>query len=93
MSTSTRMPRTVTLPIPEPLALLDATVLFVIQVLIAQHPDLLAPPEEPAPATPGLRSARRILDAVRDLHIALDTYRESRPADLRRDDPNDDIPF
>jgi hypothetical protein len=29
-------------PVPEPLALLDATLLFLIQVLLARHPDLLA---------------------------------------------------
>jgi len=30
-----------TLPLADPLALIDATALFVIQVLIAQHPELL----------------------------------------------------
>src|SRR5271155_5140917 len=34
------------LPVPEPLALLDATLLFLIQVLLAQHPDLLATLDE-----------------------------------------------
>ncbi len=93
------MPRTatVTLPIPEPLALLDATLLFVIQVLIAQHPDLLAPPEEPAPRTPGLRAARRIFEAVRELHAALDGYRDFLPAEHPKAPADqrlgDDIPF
>lgn len=93
------MPRTanVTLPIPEPLALLDATLLFLIQVLLAQHPDLLAPPEEPAPRPPGVRAARRIIEAVRELHAALDSYRALRPADpaqaLGDEPPGDDIPF
>jgi hypothetical protein len=88
---------TVTLPIPEPLALLDATLLFVIQVLLAQHPDLLTPPEEPAPCTPGLRAARRIFDGVRELHTALDDYRAFRHTDhphaLGDELPSDDIPF
>ena len=88
---------TVALPIPEPIALLDATLLFVIQVLIAQHPDLLAPPEAPAPPTPGLRSARRIVEAVRELHHALATYRallpDSHPLSLGDERPDDDIPF
>jgi len=92
-----RRSATVTLPIPEPLALLDATLLFVIQVLLAQHPDLLAPPEEPAPSTPGLRAARRIFDAVRELHTALDAYRAFRPDEPPRalgdELANDDIPF
>lgn len=93
------MPRTATvsLPIPEPLALLDATLLFIIQVLIAQHPDLLAPPEQPAPRTPGLRAARRIFEAVRELHDALDTYRallpDGHPLSLGNERPEDDIPF
>lgn len=93
------MPRTatVTLPIPEPLALLDATLLFAIQVLLAQHPDLLAPPEQPAPRTPGLRAARRIFEAVRELHDALDTYRDFLPAEhppaLGDEPTSDDIPF
>jgi hypothetical protein len=93
------MPRTTTvlLPLPEPLALLDATLLFIIQVLIAQHPDLLAPPEQPAPRTPGLRAARRIFEAVRELHAALDTYRTFLPADSpptpADEQLGDDIPF
>lgn len=93
------MPRTATvsLPIPEPFALLDATLLFIIQVLIAQHPDLLAPPEQPAPRTPGLRAARGIFEAVRELHDALDTYRallpDRHPLSLGNERPEDDIPF
>ncbi len=93
------MPRaaTVTLPIPEPLALLDATLLFVIQLLIAQHPGLLAPPEDPAPRTPGLHAARRIFEAVRELHAALDSYRAFLPAEHSRalgdERTGDDIPF
>jgi len=87
----------VTLPIPEPLALLDATLLFLIQVLLAQHPDLLAPPEESTPRNPGVRSARRIFDAIRELHAALDSYRAFLPADhpqaLGDERPGDDIPF
>ena len=91
-------PAAVTLPLPEPIALLDATLLFLVQVLIARHPQLLAPPEEHAPPTPGLRAARRIFEAVRDLHTALGAYRAFLPADhplaLGDDLPDDDnIPF
>src|SRR5580693_8102223 len=67
----------VSLPVPEPLTLLDATLLFLIQVLLAQHPDLLAPPEEAytrRPATP-LRAAQHILDAVRAPRRARDALR------------------
>jgi hypothetical protein len=88
---------TVTLPTPDPLALLDATLLFVIQVLIAQHPNLLAPPEDSAPRTPRLRGARRIFEAVREVHAALDSYRSFLPDEpswaLGDERPDDDIPF
>jgi hypothetical protein len=80
--------------------MLDATLLFLIQVLIAQHPELLAPPDEPharRPATP-LRAAQHILDAVREVHYALDNYRAFLPAAPRHPtdtstDGDDDIPF
>ncbi|MGH7345506.1 MAG: hypothetical protein ACREK4_11385 [Candidatus Rokuibacteriota bacterium] len=90
------------LPVPEPLALLDATLLFLIQVLLARHPDLLAPPEAPVvhPA-PGLRAARRIFDAVREVHHALEIYSVvpldapefSDDAHRPENVPDDDIPF
>ena len=85
----------VSLPLPEPIALLDATLLFLIQVLIAQHPDLLTPIESPEPPAPGLRAARRILHAVRELHHTLETYTAvlpDAPATLG-DHADDDIPF
>jgi hypothetical protein len=87
------------LPVPEPLALLDATLIFLIQVLIAQHPGLLSMPEQAdtrRPAHP-LRAARHILDAVREVHYALDTYRAilpDQPGYMSHDDGvSDDIPF
>ena len=83
------------LPIPEPLALLHATALFVIQVLLAQHPELLAPPEDAGSSQPPHRSpAYLLLDAVRELHYALEVYRSCLTtlpaADTALDD---DIPF
>jgi hypothetical protein len=86
----------VPIPVPEPLALLDATLLFLIQVLIANHPALL---EEEAPArlAPALRAGRHVLDAVREVHYALDTYRAilpDKPGYMSvPDDLDDDIPF
>jgi hypothetical protein len=64
-------------PAPELLALLEETMLFVIQLLIARHPDLLAAPEEldPGIAEPPLRAAHRMLDALREVTEALDDYR------------------
>ena len=89
----------VTLPVPEPLALLDATLLFLVQVLLAHHPELLLPPDLPEPRPPpGLRAAHRMLDGVRELHHALDAYRAVMP-DAHTDDARgaiadeDDIPF
>jgi hypothetical protein len=89
----------VPLPVPEPLALLDATLLFLIQVLIAQHPDLLAPSDEHDdtlhPAYP-LRAARHILLAVREVHYALDTYRAVLPDKrgfMSGAGADDDFPF
>jgi hypothetical protein len=43
--------------------------------------DVPAPPEEPAPRPPGLRAARGIVEAVRELHAALDSYRAFLPAE------------
>ena len=84
------------MPITEPLAFLDAMLLFVIQVLISQNPDLLAPPEESMPMSrspPCLRAARRLNDAVRELHDALATYRATLPETLQSSPGEDDIPF
>lgn len=87
----------ITLPVPEPLALLDATLLFLVQVLLAHHPELLLPPELPEPRPPpGLRAAHGLLDGVRELHHALDVYRAALPeahAADGRGAVEDDIPF
>jgi hypothetical protein len=84
----------VSLPIPEPLELIDATLLFLIQVLLAKHPDLLRPPDEgPVQrSAPGVRAARHILDAVREVHHALESYRDFLPDTIAPSD-TDDIPF
>jgi hypothetical protein len=65
------------IPLPEPLALLDATLLFIIQVLLSRHPELFPPLEpEPSPVSQTrLRPQHRVLDAVRELQVALDHYR------------------
>ncbi len=84
----------VSLPLPELVALLEATLLVVIQLLIARHPDLLAPPEEiTRNPPPPLYGARRILAAVRELNHALDSYRVLLHDLPRSTADNDDIPF
>jgi hypothetical protein len=67
----------VSMPIAEIVTLLEASLLFVIQLLIARHPELLAAPEEAQCLRPDppLYGARRILAAVRELNNALDGYR------------------
>jgi hypothetical protein len=86
----------VSLPIAELLPLLEAALLFVIQLLIAHHPDLLAPPDEATTVRPPppLRAAHRLLDAVRELNLALDSYRDILPPMSRSGSPtDDDFPF
>ena len=86
--------RNVSMPVAELLPLLEAAMLFVIQLLIAQHPDLLAPPEDTTtlrPAAP-LRAAHRLLDAVRELNHALDSYRDVLPT-ITSIHSDDDFPF
>jgi len=86
----------ISLRVPEPLALIDATLLFTVQVLVAQHPELLLPPEvRLLHPPPGLRAARALLDVIRELHRALETYRDllpQAPGDHRAAS-EDDIPF
>ncbi len=85
----------VSLPIAELLPLLEAALLFVIQLLIAQHPDLLTPPDEATTGRPAppLRAAHRLLDAVRELNHALDTYRAILPTISGSGPTDDDFPF
>lgn len=90
------MPRSleVSLPIADPIALVDATLLFLIQVLIAKHPDILAAPEEGLRPPPGTYAARRILDAIREVHHAIESYSVFLPDTLSAgNDNDDDIPF
>lgn len=86
-------------PVPEPLPLLQTTLAFTVQVLIARHPELLAPPEEALPRpTRVLAAARQVVAILEGLHYALEEYRASLPIPpppMRDVDPhlNDDIPF
>jgi hypothetical protein len=91
------MPRSphVSLPVSEPIALIDATLLFLVQVLLAKHPDLYPPHEteaEPRPP-PGVRAAHHILDAIREVHHAIEVYNAALPDTLSPGGGTDDIPF
>jgi hypothetical protein len=99
MEVSMPSTQSISLHVPEPLALIDATLLFTVQVLIARHPELALPPEVAVlHPPPGLRAARRLLDGVRELHHAIESYRDLLPSahsDCRSlcGDEHDDIPF
>lgn len=84
-----------TLPLADPLTLIDATALFVIQVLIAQHPELLtAADEQPQPALRPLSHVLLLFTAVRELQFAIEVYRACLPGPLGPPDRDlDDIPF
>jgi hypothetical protein len=90
----------ISLPLAEVVALLDATTLFILQLLLARHPEMLDTSDaqqHPMQAT-ALRSPRRVFDAVRELHHALDSYRVLLPDEpTHQGDPvsmtDDDIPF
>jgi hypothetical protein len=85
------MPREhfLTTVVPEPLALIAATLDFASQVMIAQHPELLRAPEEVCVRRPPTaeRAARHVIDAVNELYYAVEIYR----AYLVGND--EDIPF
>ena len=71
----------VSLPVAEPLALIDATLLFLVQDLLARHPELYARPEsgtEPRPP-PGTRAAHDMIDAIREVHNAIEIYSAALP--------------
>ena len=86
----------VSFPVSEPRALIDATLLFLIQVLLARHPELYEPLHsgtEPRPP-PGTRAARHIIDAVREVHNAIEIYHAALPDTLSPGGATDDeIPF
>jgi len=91
------MPRSsqISLPVSEPIALIDATLLFLVQVLLAKHPELYPNHEteaEPRPP-PGVRAAHHILDAIREVHHAIEIYNAALPDTLSPGGGNDDIPF
>ena len=85
----------VSVPVAEPLALIDATLLFLVQVLLAKHPDLYAPPDsgKESRPPPGTRAAHHIIDAVREVHNAIELYSAALPNTISPGTADDDIPF
>jgi hypothetical protein len=90
------MPRSpkVSLPVADPITLVDATLLFLVQVLLANHPELAADDDDEPRPPPTLRAARHILGAIREVHYAIETYNAVLPNPLPpRGTADDDIPF
>ncbi len=86
----------ISIPVHEPLELIDATLLFLIQVLLAKHPDLLAPSDEAPETRPpplGVRAAHHILDAIREVHHAVEIYRAALHDTRSPGERSSDIPF
>ena len=81
--------------LPDPIALLDATALFVIQVLLAHYPELLDAHEDVSAFHPRpLQHARLLFTSVRELQYAIEVYRACLPQTLAdADTAIDDIPF
>jgi hypothetical protein len=72
------------------LALLDAAIAVTIQALIAQNPELLHERDEGHHPPPQVFAARGLIAVFRELHAAMQLYRDLRPAPP---EPSDDIPF
>lgn len=90
------MPRSpkVSLPIADPISLVDATLLFLVQVLLANHPELAEDDDDEPRPPPTLRAARHILGAIREVHYAIETYNAFLLNPLPpRGTADDDIPF
>jgi hypothetical protein len=71
-------------------ALLDAAVAVTIQALIARNPELLRESDEGRRPLPQVSAARALITVFRDLHDAMQLYRNVCPAPS---EPSDDIPF
>jgi hypothetical protein len=74
-----------------PLALLEAALAVAVQALIARNPEMLSEREHLRKA-PQAAAALNIVVLYREMHDAIDEYRDLLPKELAPSD-TDDIPF
>lgn len=74
-----------------PLALLEAALAIAVQALIARNPEMLTERQH-LPKAPQAAAALHIVVLYRELHDALDVYRDLLPKEPTRSG-SDDIPF
>lgn len=72
------------------LALLDAAVAITIQALIARNPELLLDSDEGPRPPEQVFAARALIAVFRELHDAMQLYRDLRPVPL---EPSNNYPF
>jgi hypothetical protein len=72
------------------LALLDAAVAVTIQALIARNPELLGEIDGGRRPPPQVSAARALIAVFRELHDAMQLYRDVCPTPV---EPSDDFPF
>jgi hypothetical protein len=84
---------------PDPIRLLETLLALGIQLLIADNPELLLPPEVPVlHPTRRLALARNAVALIRETHYALERYGDARPSPRPNTDPtsvehDDTFPF
>lgn len=83
---------------PDPIYLLETLLALGIQLLLADNPELLLPPEVAIlHPTPRLTRARAIVALLRETHFALERYRNAAPRmqtpESGSEGRDDDIPF
>jgi hypothetical protein len=84
---------------PDPVRLLETLLALGVQLLIADNPELLLPPEVPVlHPTRRLALARNAVALIRETHYALERYCDAAPSPrpattAPADDQDDPIPF
>jgi hypothetical protein len=72
------------------LALLEAAVAVTLQALLAKNPELRRESDEGRRPPPQVFAARALIAVFRELHDAMQRYRDLRPMPI---EPSDDVPF